>query len=514
MPEELVGYGRSWERLHPGWEVVTWRDDDLDWLRNRAEFDRAPRYTTKANIARYEIVLRHGGLYVDCDFEALRPFDELLEGASLVVGEERDGALGNALFAATAGHPVLAYAVDELPRSFGARFEDHSIASTGPEFWTRCVRRAGVALDVEPRVLGRDLIYPYGFDPAQRHLRRADFGTAFAVHHWADDRRPAPTPAPAPTATRLWSRSVSTAPRSAGDAVRSQGRRQVEQRVKPWIRGVVCRLLNVPGPWVWGTYVGDNRVVVRTTTGVPMLAFADDLGVTPSLLAYGEYDQRFVRFVHRHLDRGDAAVDVGANIGLFTVEMARAVGQTGRIWAYEPNAEVHALLEDNVYLNRNAGKLGAEVRCRAAAAGSGTGAGTLHVPPRHRGRGSLRADAVADSGALDAIEVAIVDLDTELADVVEVKLVKIDVEGGELDVLRGMRRLLAERRVRLIDLELVDRHAGARWGDLASELRRFADELGGRFHSIDRDGGLAPVALEWALHQDALGHLVVSLPPA
>src|SRR3954469_16671428 len=115
MPAEYVEYGRSWERLHPGWEVRTWGEADLDWLENRAEFERAPRFTTKANIARYEIVHREGGVYVDCDFEALRPIDDLLDGATLVVGEERAGRLNNAWFAATPGHAVLRYAIDELP---------------------------------------------------------------------------------------------------------------------------------------------------------------------------------------------------------------------------------------------------------------------------------------------------------------------------------------------------------------------------------------------------------------
>ena len=190
MPERFAELGRSWERLHPGWELVTWGDDDLDWLVNRAEFDQAERFTTKSNIARYEIIHREGGLYVDCDFEALRPMDELLDGADLVVGEEHPGLLCNGLFAASPGHPTLAYAIDELPRSFGALRDRHSITNSGPEFWTRCVRRDAARTGEAPVVLTRDQIYPYGHDPGQRHLAGADFGDAFAVHHWADQSAP------------------------------------------------------------------------------------------------------------------------------------------------------------------------------------------------------------------------------------------------------------------------------------------------------------------------------------
>jgi len=505
MPAEYVEFGRAWQALHPTWEVCTWGEDDLDWLVNRSEFDEATRFTTKANIARYEIVHREGGLYVDCDFEPLRPMDELIDGASLVVGEQQAGGLNNALFAATPGHPVLAYAIEELPRSFAGRRGDHSVATTGPEFWTRCVRRAGAATAEQPVVLTRDQIYPYGFDPGQRHLRHADFDGAFAVHHWADDATPVAAP-PSSLAGRL-------APDEVRRRIRVQTKRQLGAHVKPRVRGWLRRIGHLPIPLVWGTYVGQNRVLVRTTTGLPLLAFADDLGVTPVLLADGEYDPAFVSFLRRVIERGDVVVDVGANIGLFTLEMARAVGSTGRVFAYEPNPEVNGLLRDNVYLNQNAGRISAEVHCRPVAVGPGPGTATLHVRTRHRAMGSVvNVDAGTAPGETERHQMPVVDLDTELAGIIEVKLVKVDVEGAELDVLRGMGRLLRERRVRIIDLELVDAHAGARWDELAGELRRLQTHLGGQFHLLGADGSLRPVDVEGALHRDRVGHLVIRLP--
>jgi FkbM family methyltransferase len=194
--------------------------------------------------------------------------------------------------------------------------------------------------------------------------------------------------------------------------------------------------------------------------------------------------------------------------------MARRVGQTGRVFAFEPNPEVHDVLRDNVYLNKVAGNLQAEIHCRSVAVGAEPGSAQFRVRAKHRGMGSLMTpDAGPAPGEADSFGVSIVDLDTELAGVTEIKLVKIDVEGGELDVLRGMHRLLREHRVRRVDLELIDRYAGPTWDDLATELRRLQTDLGGQFHALGRDGTLRPIDVEEALHRDVLGHLVIVLPP-
>jgi mannosyltransferase OCH1-like enzyme len=87
--------------LNPDWDVRLWRDDDLDWLENRSWFDSSSTYAGRANIARYEIVLRHGGLYVDADFEFLRPMNDLhvaFEG--LLLAPQGPGNFNNAFFGA------------------------------------------------------------------------------------------------------------------------------------------------------------------------------------------------------------------------------------------------------------------------------------------------------------------------------------------------------------------------------------------------------------------------------
>lgn len=492
MPEEFVRYGERWAELHPGWEVRTWTESDLSWLRNRAEFDDANLLSSKANIARYEIVLREGGMYVDCDFEPLRSFEEVLDGADLVVGEQTPGTFNNALFAAAAGHPVLEYAVEQLPESHRARRDAISPQRTGPNFWTRCVRRRCAELGITPRVLTRDQIYPYVW--TQPDLRPLGFPQAYAVHHWARSWHDQAAQRATPLRLRGLLRGMATRAKPRLEAWRSAWER-LEPRTVPH-RAV---------------YVGNNRMLVNTARGFGVLSLADDLGVTPSLVIDGLYNRGFAEFIRRELGEGDVAVDVGANIGLFTLEMATAVGRTGRVFGYEPNPDVFALLQDSLYLNRMRG-LGADVILRDVAVGAGSGTAVLRVPINHSGMAALTPDDAPGGVATTTHEVATVRLDEELASIAEIRLLKIDVEGGESAVLQGLRGLLKERRIRLLDLELLDLRAGPSWHPLVEELRWIDATFSPETFTIQSDGHRSPITLAEAIHSDGLQHLVLSFP--
>lgn len=492
MPSAYQDYEDRWRALHPGWEVRTWLEGDLEWIRNRRAFDADPNLAGKANVARYEIVLREGGVYVDCDFEPLRAIDDLVDGAELVVGEEEPGVYANGFFAATAGHPVLAYAVEQTEASHFARPPASSPERTGPRFWTRCVRRRCAELGIEPRVIRRDQIYPYPHTQDEPGAR--SFPAAYAVHRWAKSWVPE-RDRPSPRRTKL--AGARRVVRGAGRAVRDLARYESIARRPAWPRHPA------------GTYVGNGRVMVILESGRPVLAHADDLGVTPTLLAEGVYDPGFVAFIRRTLRRGDVAVDVGANIGLFTLEMAWRVRSPGRVFSYEPNPRVAVLLADSLYANQMLG-LKAEVNLRSVAVGAEAGSLTLRVPRRHSGMASANPSA-EDPGEMpvDVHEVPVVTLDEDLAAVGWIDLVKIDVEGLEDQVLRGMRRLLGEGRIGIVDLELQDRRAGASWGALVAELESIVRTFAPLTYTLSSDGSSVPVGLEAAVHSEGLQHFVL-----
>ena len=173
------------------------------------------------------------------------------------------------------------------------------------------------------------------------------------------------------------------------------------------------------------------------------------------------------------LQPGDLFVDVGANVGSYTIW----AGDLGaQVIALEPAADTFALLEENVALN------GYPVHTIQAAAGQGCGTARF-------------TSGRDDCNRLDpagGTEIMLVTIDSVIQDRT-VAGMKIDVEGFEADVLRGCERALSEQRLRLIQLE---------WNSTSQsgpgQDRRPVAELlakhGYRLFRPDPVGRLAPLA--------------------
>lgn len=142
---------------------------------------------------------------------------------------------------------------------------------------------------------------------------------------------------------------------------------------------------------------------------------------------------------------GAVFVDVGANVGYYTLVASKLVGAMGRVYAIEPVPSTATLLRVNVKLNGCSNVVVYEV-----AAWSTRGSLTLKIPASMYGY----ASAVREGAS---VTVCASTLDDILQDEASIHLIKIDVEGAELDVLKGAQSVL--RRTRYVVLEL-SRNAG------------------------------------------------------
>lgn len=168
---------------------------------------------------------------------------------------------------------------------------------------------------------------------------------------------------------------------------------------------------------------------------------------------------------------GSTFVDVGANLGLHTVAAARAVGPEGRVVAVEPTPATAEMLRQNVRLN-GLWESGV-VEVHECAAGAAPGRARLATNRADSGHNSLFPEATSTG----AVEVEVARLDDLIPPGARVDVVKIDVEGGELAVLHGMERIVAQNPGVVVFAELADEHL-RRAGTSAAGLIAEADALG------------------------------------
>lgn len=157
-----------------------------------------------------------------------------------------------------------------------------------------------------------------------------------------------------------------------------------------------------------------------------------------NILFRGAYEPELGKIIEATLGPDCVALDIGANIGAHTLTMARVVGSSGQVLAFEPNPQVHKSLQENIRANGLEGV----TKTFACALGEKVAEMRLRIPKPDSQEGNQLG--LASLVALDTPH-NLVTVDVRTADEViskaglsRVDLVKIDVQGFECQVLRGM----------------------------------------------------------------------------
>lgn len=154
----------------------------------------------------------------------------------------------------------------------------------------------------------------------------------------------------------------------------------------------------------------------------------------------GEYEKEETSLIKRILKAGDIAIDVGANVGYHTCLMSRCVGDSGKIFSFEPENSNFLVLEENIDLN----KINNVVLLNIAL-GEKEKKETMYISPENKGDHTLVP--------MDRREPVNIDVTTFNAFYrnnlkhLNVALIKIDVQGYELQVLEGMKDNLKQKTI-------------------------------------------------------------------
>ena len=171
--------------------------------------------------------------------------------------------------------------------------------------------------------------------------------------------------------------------------------------------------------------------------------------------------------VKREIQKGDVIIDIGANVGYYTLLMAKLVGSDGKVFAFEPEPKNFALLRENVKINNYQ-----NIILEQRAVANQTGKTRLYLCDTNTEMHRLDNSKNFKSSIL----IDVVKLDDYFHDsefLKKINFLKIDVEGTEFDVINGMIRILENNKKIKILLEFIPQHLvghGSRPNDLINLL--------------------------------------------
>lgn len=267
-----------------------------------------------------------------------------------------------------------------------------------------------------------------------------------------------------------------------------------------------------------------TRLFGITSFGATLTCRLPDL-IATYIWVFGVWEPDLTRFIATRLDEGDVFVDVGANIGYYSLLAARSVGPCGGVVAVEASPTMFNELDRNA----RADAFGDRIRQVNAAAAAKTGTLTIFAGPAHNEGMSttlptrgLRVESTVDAIPLDQL--------LTFDEVTAARIIKVDVEGAEPDVLAGMVNLIGslrsdaeivvelspdwwpDRQLRPIDVlrpfvdagfhvyTLPNSYAAWRylWPNVVGDIRRFRGDLTQRVSRLDLvlsryDGDVLPV---------------------
>jgi FkbM family methyltransferase len=197
---------------------------------------------------------------------------------------------------------------------------------------------------------------------------------------------------------------------------------------------------------------------------------------------FGSYGLLIVTAMKRLMKPGGVFVDVGANIGYLSAIAAGIVGKQGQVHCFEPVPTYFERLERLVELNP-----GHSITINRRAAGETTGDCTIYVT-REPGQNTIVPGYKSGPEIISTLKVPVVRLDSYLAErkINRISLLKIDVEGFELPVLKGLKNFLEGSKQRPAIICEIAPRAYSLIGRTISELSDYMETYGyGAYDLID-----------------------------
>jgi len=246
-------------------------------------------------------------------------------------------------------------------------------------------------------------------------------------------------------------------------------------------------------------YLGDDVVLSTVLGRFKMFLDSRDRSIAPHLMKDGYWEISVTEVLSKILRGHMVVADVGANHGYFTIVMAEKC-QSGHVYAFEPNPKIADLLRRNVEVNG----FGGHVSCWSDPLADEDGRELHYVVDQHMsGGGHLVEEGAVDGRPSMLLRTRRLDM---MPGACEAEVVKIDAEGSEPSIWRGMAGMIAGTRLHVVLLEF----APVRYADPAAFLAEITG-AGFALSYIDGYYGVVSISPEDLLNDRSRGEWMLLL---
>jgi len=216
--------------------------------------------------------------------------------------------------------------------------------------------------------------------------------------------------------------------------------------------------------------VFEDGIVWLTDEDIAIHTSADNY-IEWAILSGGTYEDEINKLIRVSLKPGFAALDIGANIGLQSLRMSQCVGERGKVYAFEPLIYLQEKFRKNMILN-----CVSNVALFPYALSDMEGSADFETGQNSWNQGAFSLSNQGNGPEKQHVVIKVADKLPEIQSLSNLKLIKIDVEGFEYHVLRGLKETLAKHRPRIIF-----EYDGNYWGRAGQKINDCYDLL----HSLN-----------------------------
>jgi FkbM family methyltransferase len=180
--------------------------------------------------------------------------------------------------------------------------------------------------------------------------------------------------------------------------------------------------------------------VVKKVQGNRMALSLNDIGISRELVLKGVHEKNSTNQFKKEVKEGMVLLEIGANIGYYTLIAARIIGGQGHIYAFEPSPQNFKSLVDNVTING----FDDIVEAHKKGLGDKTGKSKFFLSTKSNMSSFLRREDMGEIKQVQTIEVDTITVD-DFLDGEKIDYIRMDVEGFEWEVVEGMGKTLEDK---------------------------------------------------------------------